>query len=91
MSKLDRERFGVWLKDPVTVLYMQELEAIEKELIERCGNGGCHSERRPLPEIYEFYQGSISSMRQAHNPHVVLSAVLADDEQDDKEVSDGNA
>lgn len=83
MKKVDAERFGRWLKDPVTRMYMEALEDFQKELMTECGNGGCIGKPLPMTEMYSFYQGAISSMRQAADPHRVMSDAIKEEAKDE--------
>jgi hypothetical protein len=76
MKRVDAERFGRWLKDPVTRMYLEALEELKKELVTACGDGGCYGKVRPLEEMYHFYQGSISAINQAATPHHVMAEMI---------------
>lgn len=81
MKKVEAERFGRWLKDPVTRMYMERLEEIEKELISECGNGGCFNKNRPLEDMYHFFQGAISSINKSHDPHSIMADMIISPEE----------
>jgi hypothetical protein len=82
-SKVRAEEVGRWLKEPVTVAYMETLEASRRELIDACGDGGCLSNTRTIEEMYHFYQGGISAVKQAADVMTFMSDVIYTEEATD--------
>jgi hypothetical protein len=78
--KVRAEEVGRWLKEPVTMAYMETLEASRNELINRCGDGGCLSPKLTVDQMYHFYQGGIAAVKQACDVMSFMADVIQSDE-----------
>lgn len=81
--KVRAEEVGRWLKEPVTMAYMEALNHSKDELINRCGDGGCLSPKLTVDQMYHFYQGGISAVKQASDVMTFMGDMIQSEEAAD--------
>ena len=67
-----QEQVNGWLKDPVTLAFMEAITQTRTNLIHLCGSGGCLSTTDKLEKLYHFYQGSIDTAERLADPSLLI-------------------
>lgn len=81
-KKVEAERLGRWLKDPITRMYMEDLERLKDELIKECGAGGCNVTTGPTVEqMYQYFQGAISAINTAADVKSLMAERLGGEDE----------
>ncbi len=83
MKKVRPERVSAWLKDPVTKMYMEDLEGLQKETESACANGGCLGTKLSISEMYQFYQGALGMINAVRDVKKIMAARMEAGEGDE--------
>jgi hypothetical protein len=64
VKKVEAERLGKWLKDPVTRVYLEAVAALNNEIANDIASGVCiGSQSGSTSELYHQYVGKLSGIQ----------------------------
>jgi hypothetical protein len=67
-KKVEAERLGKWLKDPVTRVYLEAVKDLNNETANECASGGCNgSAQFTISEMYQNYMGQLFGIQRCYD------------------------
>lgn len=75
VKKVEAERLGRWLKDPVTRAYLEAVKELNNENASLVAGGACIGKDGSVSELYYHYMGILHGLQRCYDAGALMQSM----------------